>query len=93
MPGGAADPVGERRAVEVNALALVDLRLAIERQMIGIFGDQNLGNSCLGRNTAFDQPGRSGSLNDHVLAGPAGILRAANNQHTELGGNDIELSR
>ena len=44
---GSADPVGERRAVEMKALPFVDLRLAIERQMIGIFGDQHVGDQRL----------------------------------------------
>jgi hypothetical protein len=33
VPGGAADPVGERGAIEIDALPGVDLRLTIERQM------------------------------------------------------------
>lgn len=39
MPGGSAHPVGERRAVEIAPLTLVDLRLPVKRQVIGIFGD------------------------------------------------------
>src|SRR6516164_3058633 len=42
MERGAPDPVGERRAVETKALALVDLRLAIERQMVSVFGDEHV---------------------------------------------------
>lgn len=37
VPGGAADPVGERRAIEIDTLPGVDLRLTIERKVIGIF--------------------------------------------------------
>jgi hypothetical protein len=91
MPGGASDPISERRAIKVYVLPLVDLRPAIQRQMIGVLGDQNLSDGCFGRNAAFDQPGGSRSLDDNILAGPAGILRAANNQHPELGRNDVEL--
>lgn len=91
MPGGTTDPVSERRAVEVDALPLVDLRLSIQRQVIGILGDQNLSDGCLRRNPAFNQSGGSRSLNDDILAGPAGILRTADDQHAELSGNDIEL--
>jgi hypothetical protein len=47
MPGGAADPVGERRKIKIDALTLVDLRLAIQRQVVAIFGDQHLGDGCL----------------------------------------------
>src|SRR3954453_8440964 len=38
-----ADPVGQGRAVEVDAFALEDLRLAIERQMIAVLRDQHMG--------------------------------------------------
>ena len=91
VPGGPADPIGKRRAVEIDPLPLVDLRLAVQWQVIGILGDQNLGDGCFGRNTAFDQPGGSRSLNHDILAGPTGILRAAHDQHTEPGGDNVEL--
>ncbi|ESW68305.1 hypothetical protein X771_11495 [Mesorhizobium sp. LSJC277A00] len=47
----------------------IDLRLTIERQVIGVFGDQHLGDRCLDRMTTLDQPRRRGSLNDHTLTG------------------------
>lgn len=40
--------------------------------MIGIFGYQNLGDGGLGRQSTFDQPGRSRRLHDTVFAGSAG---------------------
>lgn len=55
MPGGAPNPVGERRTVERDALSGVDLRLAIERQVIGVFGNEYMGDGRLGRQAAFDQ--------------------------------------
>lgn len=58
MPGGTADPVGERGAVEINALPGIDLRSAIERQMIGVFGDQNLGDRRFGWQPALDEARR-----------------------------------
>ncbi len=91
VPGGSAAPIGKRRAVEIDPLPLADLRLAVQWQLIGILGDQNLGDGCFGRNTAFDQPGGSRSLNHDILAGPTGILRAAHDQHTEPGGDNVEL--
>ena len=36
VEGGSPDPVGERRAIEMDTLPLVNLRLAIERQVIGV---------------------------------------------------------
>jgi hypothetical protein len=49
MPGGTADPIGKRRTVEIDPLTLVELRLAIKWQVVGVFGNQNLGDGCLGR--------------------------------------------
>ena len=88
--GGAADPVGQRRAIEVDALAGVDLRLAVERQVIGVLGDQHLRDRRLGRQSALDQPRRRGRLHHHVLAGPAGIFGPAHDQHAELRRHDVE---
>jgi hypothetical protein len=47
--GGTTDPVGKRRAIEIDPLAGIDLGLAIERKMVGIFRHQNLGDGCFGR--------------------------------------------
>lgn len=40
---GFANPIGEGRAGEIDALARVDLRLAIERQVIAVFEDEDVG--------------------------------------------------
>ena len=58
--GGAADPVGQCRAVQGDALPGVDLSLAIERQMIGVFGDEHMRHRRLGRQPALDQSCRRG---------------------------------
>ena len=47
--GGAPDPVGQRRAVEADALAGKDLRLPVERQVVGVFGDEHLRDESVGR--------------------------------------------
>ena len=91
MEGGASDPVGERRAVEAIALTGVDLRLAIERQVIGVFGDQHVGDHRLGGQAALDQPRRRRRLDDDILAGAAGVFGPAHHEHAELRGNDVEL--
>ena len=52
--------------------------------MVGIFGDQNLGDGGLGRQAALDQPGRSRRLHDAVLAGSAGVFWPPGDQHPEL---------
>jgi hypothetical protein len=61
MEGGAANPVGQRRTVEIDSLAGVDLRLPVERQMIGVFGDEDLRHGRLGWNAALDQSRRRGA--------------------------------
>ena len=84
MERSASDPVGEGRAVEANALARVDLRLAIERQMIGVLGDEHVRDRRLGRQAALDQPRRGRRLDDDVLAGAAGVFGPTHDQHAEL---------
>ena len=90
VPGGTADPVGQSRAIEHDPLAGVDLRLPIQWQMIGIFGNQNLRHRGLRRQAAFDQSSRCRHLDHHVLAGPAAVFGPAQNQHPELGWDDVE---
>jgi hypothetical protein len=55
VPGRMTDPVRQCGAVEVDPLTRTNLGLAIERQMVGIFGHQNLGHGRLGRQAALDQ--------------------------------------
>ena len=39
---GPPDPVGERKPLQLDALAFVDLALAVERQVVGVLGDQHV---------------------------------------------------
>ena len=90
IPGCPADPVGQRRAVEPDALAGVDLRLPVKRQVIGVLGDQHLGDQRLGGHAAFDNPRRRRHLDHRALARAAAIARAARDQHPERGRHDVE---
>ena len=90
LPRGVADPVGERGAVEAHALAGEDLRLAMQWQMIGELGDQDMGHRGLGRQAARDQAGGGRRLHHPLGAGPAGVARAAGDQHPELGRDHVE---
>jgi hypothetical protein len=88
--GGASDPIGQGRAIEIDALPRIDLSLPVKRKMIGVFGDQNLRHSRLGGNAALDQASRRRRLHHHLLTAPAGIFGPADNQDPELGGDDVE---
>ena len=88
--GRTADPIGQRRTVEFDALAGVDLSLPIQRKMIGIFGDKHLRYRGLGWQSAFDKPGRRWRLHHHVLTSPAAIFGSPNHQHAELCRHDVE---
>ena len=90
MPGGVPDPVGKRRTVEVDPLPGVDLRLTIERQMIGVFGNEHMRDGRFGRQAALDQTRRSRRLRDAFLAGAASVFWPPRHQHAELRWNDIE---
>jgi hypothetical protein len=88
--GRLADPVGERRTVECDALTGVDLGLAIEWQVIGVFGDQDLRHGRLGGDATFDKASRRRRLNNHLLAGPTGILGSAHDKNPELRRHDVK---
>jgi len=52
-----------------NALPRQDLGLAVERAVVGIFGDDDMGNQLLGRQATLDQPRWRRRLHDCLLAG------------------------
>ena len=91
--GGAADPIGQGGAIERDALAGVDLRLAIEWRVVGVFGDQHMRDQCLGRYAVLDQPLRRRRLHHFAGARLAGILGAARHDHLELRRDHIEPLR
>ena len=88
--GCASHPVGQGRAVQADALAGIDLRLAIQRKVVGIFGDEDLGDRRFGGQAAFDQPCRGRRLHHHLLADAAAIFRPPHHQNPELGRDDVE---
>ena len=89
-PAGPAHPVAERGAVELDPLAGEDLRLAVERQEIGVLGHQHVRQQRLGRHPAGDRPLRGRGLHHRLLAGPAAVARAADHLHPQLGRDDVE---
>lgn len=88
--GALADPVGERRTVEGDVLAGVDLGLAIERQVIGVFGDHDLRYGRLGGDAALDKARRRRCLDDDLLAGPAGIFGPTHDENPDLCRHDVQ---
>lgn len=62
--GRAPDPVGQGGAGKVDALARVDARLAIERQMVGVFGHQHMGEQPGTGPAALDGQGWQRRLHD-----------------------------
>ena len=84
------DPIGQGGAIERKALSGEDLRLPVQRQVVGVFGDEHLRHGRIRRQPALDQPCRRGRLHDDVLAGTAGVFGSADDQHPELGRDDVE---
>ena len=87
------NPVSERRAVERYPLLRIYLRLAVERQMVGIFADQHMRDQRFGRPFALDDARRCRRLDGRRLAGAAALARAARHQHAERGWHDIKPFR
>ena len=69
----AADPIGEGRTVQGVALASIYLRLGIQRQMIGVFGDDHMARSISVGSRLDDVRWRRG-LHDRALTTPAGLF-------------------
>ena len=89
QPGRLADPVGHRRPVEVDALAGVNLRLTVQRQVIAIFGDQHMTEPPGAGPAAVDGQARHRRLR-HRLAAPAGKRRADVADHLEPAGDVVQ---
>ena len=76
--GALAHPAGQRRAVEVDALALEDLALAVERKMVGVLRDEDVGEKTRPRAPALDRARRQRRLGERFAAptGEAGPHQA-----------------
>jgi hypothetical protein len=76
------DAVSERRALQGHPLAGVDLRLPIQRQVIGVLGHQDVRQEPRTGNAACDRPAWRRFLDD-LLAARAGELRTHVPDHLE----------
>ena len=89
-PGGACDPAAQRAAVKLDAMAGEDLRLPVQRQVPCKFCGHNMGHQRRADHATRHHPGRCRSLNDALLAVPAGILRTDRADDTRPRGHDIQ---
>ncbi len=63
-----ANPVGEGRAVEINAVAIEYLGLTIERKVIRVLRDQHMGQQAWAWPAALDRARWQGRLADRLAA-------------------------
>jgi hypothetical protein len=70
-----AYPSGQRRAVQIDAFAGIDLRLPVERHVVGILRDQHISEQPRPDESSIDRPRRCRSLHGPVV-GVAAQLRA-----------------
>ncbi len=87
-PGSARHPVGQRRAVQRDALAAEDLALAVERKVIAIFADQHLRQQRRRCQPPGDRPFRRRRLVDGS-ASPAAVFGASDTHGPQLRGHMV----
>ena len=84
-----ADPVGQRRDVELDALAGIGRALAVERQMQAVLGEQHMRQQPRPGASARDRMRRRRRLGDR-LAAPAGELLAHMLDHLPLARHQLQ---
>ena len=84
-----AHPVGHQRAIELDALASIDLALPVQRLVVAEFRDGDVGEQTGPRQPALDGQRRHRGLHDG-LAGAAAQLRPDMLDHLEAGGGVFE---
>lgn len=83
------DPVRERRARQLHALAREDLGLTVQRQMVGVFRDEDMREKARAPAAPLDRQGRHGRLRDRPLK-PARQLRPHVTVHNEASGDVLQ---
>ena len=74
--GAGANPIGERRDVELDALACIDCALAVERQMQAVLAEQHMREQARAGAPARDRMGGSRRLGDRLAASGRRTSRA-----------------
>ena len=75
--------------IEINAETRKDLRLPVQRRVIAILADQDLGKQRRGCQSACDRTFRRRRL-AHRSTGPAAVLGTANPHDAELRGHPVQ---
>ena len=86
----APDPVRQRRAVEIEPVASVDLALTIQGQVVAVLGHQDVGQKPWPGPAALDRARGQGRLHE-ALASPAGEARPRDAVHHEAAGDVLQL--
>lgn len=81
--GRGPGPVRQGRAIENDAAAGVHLGLAIQRRVIAVLGDHDVGDGGFGQQPALDQARRRRGLHYYFLASAAAVLGSADHQGPE----------
>ncbi len=87
--GGCAYPICQRRDIESDAFAFIDVALAIERQVQAVLGEQHMGEELRACAPTRDRMGGRRRLGDR-FAGPAGELLADVLDHLPLARNELQ---
>ena len=85
-----AHPVRQGGAVEMDAVALQDLGLAVQWQTVVVLRHRHLGQQTFGRQTAGDGAVRRRSLHDRLGAAPAAVERAFGDPDAQAQRHGIE---
>src|SRR5712672_677998 len=88
-PASAADPVCQGRAIDLDTLPGENLALPVKRQVIAVFGDQDMSEKTGTGEALGDRTLRGGRLMNSP-AGTAAIARPADTDDTKPRGHMIE---
>ena len=88
--GGFAHPIRQCRAVDVEPVALEDLALPVERQVICVFVDQHMGQQTGPGSATFDRAAWQWGLRE-AIAARAGHPWAHNAVHDEAAGDVFQF--
>src|SRR6266542_1161831 len=89
---GLAHPGGQRRAIQINAFAGVDLMLAIQRKVVTVLRGENVCEQSRPSQATLDGAGRRGCLHNRVAAAAA-QLGTNMTDDDEAGWNVVEYFR